>query len=156
MNKAIVGFAQDEAGHWVAQLACGHTQHVRHQPPWQNRAWVLSEQQRGERIGSELDCRSCDMAALPQGLIAYKQTPSFDERSVPAALLADHRTKPDVWAQIVVEEGLLEYTCARGTFVLRPGVVGVVEPASPHRVRPLKAMRFHVVFLRAHVPTTPA
>ncbi|MFB8831117.1 DUF3565 domain-containing protein [Azotobacter sp. CWF10] len=24
----------------MAVLSCGHTQHLRHQPPWQNRPWV--------------------------------------------------------------------------------------------------------------------
>ncbi|EPN68410.1 hypothetical protein A245_03798, partial [Pseudomonas syringae pv. actinidiae ICMP 19096] len=27
-------------------LSCGHTQHLRHQPPWQSRAWVLDPVQR--------------------------------------------------------------------------------------------------------------
>jgi hypothetical protein len=30
----------------VAELSCGHTQHLRHQPPWQSRAWVLDPAQR--------------------------------------------------------------------------------------------------------------
>ena len=54
-----------------------------------------------------------------------------------------------MWAQIVVEQGKLEYVCARGTFVLRPGVVGVVEPEQPHRVRPLGPVAFHVAFSKA-------
>jgi hypothetical protein len=33
MERLIVGFHQDEEKHWVAQLECGHNQHVRHQPP---------------------------------------------------------------------------------------------------------------------------
>ena len=37
MQQAIVGFHLDEEQHWVAELACGHNQHVRHTPPWQNR-----------------------------------------------------------------------------------------------------------------------
>ena len=40
---------------WVADLACGHTRHVRHDPPWQNRAWVVTEQGRREMIGFELE-----------------------------------------------------------------------------------------------------
>ncbi len=42
MKTAITGFHQDEASHWVAELACGHTRHFRHHPPWQNREWVTS------------------------------------------------------------------------------------------------------------------
>ena len=29
MDKRIVGFHQDEEAHWVAELECGHNQHVR-------------------------------------------------------------------------------------------------------------------------------
>lgn len=31
--RRIVGFHQDQKGHWVADLECGHAQHVRHDPP---------------------------------------------------------------------------------------------------------------------------
>ena len=33
MQQAIAGYHQDEHHDWVAELACGHYQHVRHQPP---------------------------------------------------------------------------------------------------------------------------
>ena len=46
--------------HWVADLDCGHTQHVRHDPPWQSRPWVVTEQGRSEKIGVELECIECD------------------------------------------------------------------------------------------------
>ena len=55
MQQAIVGFHLDEENHWVADLTCGHTQHVRHDPPWQNRPWVLTEQGRREKLGVILD-----------------------------------------------------------------------------------------------------
>lgn len=60
MNQKIIGFHQDELQDWVADLACGHTQHVRHDPPWQSRPWVISEQGRQEKIGFILDCVVCD------------------------------------------------------------------------------------------------
>lgn len=60
MKQAIIDFHLDELDDWVADLACGHTQHVRHDPPWQNRAWVISEQGRAGKIGFELDCVECD------------------------------------------------------------------------------------------------
>ena len=37
MQQAIIGFHLDEENDWVADLACGHGQHVRHNPPWQKR-----------------------------------------------------------------------------------------------------------------------
>ncbi len=60
MERAIVGFHQDEDWHWVAELECGHTQHVRHDPPWVNRPWVTSAEGRAGMLGFRLDCRLCD------------------------------------------------------------------------------------------------
>ena len=59
MKQRIVGFYQDELGDWVARLACGHGQHVRHNPPWQNRAWVITDSGRNSRIGHMLNCKKC-------------------------------------------------------------------------------------------------
>ncbi|OAL87430.1 acetyltransferase [Acinetobacter sp. SFD] len=60
MQQAIIGFHLDEEQHWVAELACGHDQHVRHTPPWQNRPWVMTKQGRKEKIGILLDCKKCE------------------------------------------------------------------------------------------------
>jgi Protein of unknown function (DUF3565) len=60
MQKAIVGSHQDELADWVAELECGHNQHVRHDPPWQNRLWTTTEAGRLEVIGRLLDCKKCD------------------------------------------------------------------------------------------------
>ncbi|HEX5632075.1 MAG TPA: DUF3565 domain-containing protein [Gemmatimonadales bacterium] len=60
MRRAIVGFHTDEEGHWVAELSCGHGQHVRHDPPWQERPWVIADEGRAAWLGRELDCRKCD------------------------------------------------------------------------------------------------
>jgi Protein of unknown function (DUF3565) len=62
MKRRIVGFHTDEEGHWVAELECGHHQHVRHSPPWVERPWVTTEEGRASRIGEELDCPVCDGA----------------------------------------------------------------------------------------------
>jgi hypothetical protein len=59
LERRIVGFHQDREGHWVAELDCGHTQHVRHEPPWQVRPWVLTDTGRAGRIGTLLSCRLC-------------------------------------------------------------------------------------------------
>ena len=60
MERAITGFHQDERGDWVAELACGHGQHVRHRPPWQLRPWVVTEEGRRAHLGVIPDCRRCD------------------------------------------------------------------------------------------------
>ena len=59
LPQSIIGFHQDEEGHWVAELACGHNQHVRHDPPWQLRPWVLTEQGRAQFVGHVLSCVRC-------------------------------------------------------------------------------------------------
>jgi Protein of unknown function (DUF3565) len=59
LPQPIVSFRQDEHADWVAVLACGHTQHVRHDPPWQNRAWTQTEQGRKSMLGKELNCKLC-------------------------------------------------------------------------------------------------
>jgi hypothetical protein len=66
MKQPIVGYHTDEEGHWVAELACGHGQHVRHDPPWQVREWVTTPEGRDSRPGVELDCLKCEQAS-PRG-----------------------------------------------------------------------------------------
>ncbi|MGI9331380.1 MAG: DUF3565 domain-containing protein [Gammaproteobacteria bacterium] len=63
--RAITGFHRDEAGDWVAELTCGHFQHVRHDPPWINRPWVTTGPGRQEKLGHPLDCRKCAEGAPP-------------------------------------------------------------------------------------------
>ncbi|MGO4000387.1 MULTISPECIES: DUF3565 domain-containing protein [Pseudomonas] len=65
----ITGFHQDEEGHWVAELSCGHTQHLRHQPPWQSRAWVEDPLQRQEKIGQPFACGWCAQGAVSANLV---------------------------------------------------------------------------------------
>jgi uncharacterized protein DUF3565 len=59
MRQRIVGFHEDVEGQWVAELECGYPQHVRHEPPWQIRAWVLTPEGRTAMIGTALDCLDC-------------------------------------------------------------------------------------------------
>jgi len=62
MNRGIIGFHQDEETHWVAELECSHCQHVRHNPPWANRPWVITSEGRAKAIGTQLNCKRCDEA----------------------------------------------------------------------------------------------
>ena len=47
----------------MAELACGHQQHVRHDPPWQVRNWVTTEEGRRSRVGTTLECPKCELGA---------------------------------------------------------------------------------------------
>ena len=60
MMRKIVGFHQDQVGDWVADLECGHTQHVRHHPPFELRPWVVTPEGRESKLGVDLDCKKCD------------------------------------------------------------------------------------------------
>ncbi|MEO7457313.1 MAG: SgcJ/EcaC family oxidoreductase [Gemmatimonadaceae bacterium] len=70
--RRIADFHQDDESHWVADLACGHTQHVRHDPPWQNRPWVITAEGRDQFLGTTLPCAGCydEIAALEDRLRA--------------------------------------------------------------------------------------
>ena len=65
IDRRIVGFHLDDEGHWVAELECGHDQHVRHDPPWTNRPWVITPEGRGTAIGRRLRCVKCAAGAPP-------------------------------------------------------------------------------------------
>jgi aminoglycoside 6'-N-acetyltransferase I len=64
-ERRIIGFRLDSERHWMAELECGHTQHVRHTPPWQVRPWVLTAEGRAEHLGTTLACRVCQDRDTP-------------------------------------------------------------------------------------------
>jgi tellurite methyltransferase len=134
MQRAITGYHWDEAGDPVAELACGHGQHVRHQPPMMSR----------------LECVRCDRFERPDGLVAYQRTAEFTEATMPAGLRRDHTTKAGVWAEIRVLEGRLRYRVPSlgREFALDAATPGVVLPEVAHHVEPDGAVRFYVEFSR--------
>mmetsp|Transcript_13937 Transcript_13937/g.33784 ORF Transcript_13937/g.33784 Transcript_13937/m.33784 type:complete len:144 (+) Transcript_13937:343-774(+) len=58
-KRRIVGYHIDEENQWVAQLECGHFQHVHHDPPMTERPWVLTLEGRDAMLGYELGCKKC-------------------------------------------------------------------------------------------------
>ncbi len=75
MGRRILGFTQDESGDWVALLDCGHRRHVRHRPPFEDRAWVENADGRGSRVGALLECGLCDQEEPAGG-----ETPCLADR----------------------------------------------------------------------------
>jgi len=61
MERRITGFVQDDEGYWVAELECGHRQHMRHRPPFERRDWVTTPEGRESRIGIVVDCTKCSL-----------------------------------------------------------------------------------------------
>lgn len=151
MKRAIVGFHQDAESHWVAELSCGHGQHTRHDPPFQERPWVLTPEGRAARCGESLDCVRCDRRELPDGYTVSRRTPDFDETSIPAGLQRRHTTRPGVWALIHVARGRLEYRVDAPFHtreILEPASPGVVVPEVEHCVAPVGPTSFFVEFWR--------
>ena len=60
MQQPIVSYHKGDEDHWVANLSCGHSQHVRHRPPWEIRNWVTSQQGRDAMLGYNLDSKLCE------------------------------------------------------------------------------------------------
>lgn len=63
MKQPISGYHKDDEDHWVAQLACGHFQHVRHDPPMSIREWTQTKAGRDSMLGFELNCVKCEEGA---------------------------------------------------------------------------------------------
>ena len=152
MQRAIQGFRRDEQGDWVADLDCGHRQHVRHRPPFVNRPWVQREETRNGMLGAELDCPRCDRMEWPDGFVAYHRTSEFDETTLPSGLKQDHATKRGVWARIHVLSKALKYHVGKPihrSFLVEAPATAIIVPEVPHRVDALGSARFFVEFWRA-------
>ena len=66
-TSTIVGYHRDEEENWVAELSCGHCQHVRHRPPFVERSWVLTEAGRAAKIGQSVVCPECARRLKKEG-----------------------------------------------------------------------------------------
>jgi tellurite resistance-related uncharacterized protein len=151
LHRTVEGFRQDELGDWIAELRCGHGQHVRHKPPFWRREWVLTAEGRNAKLGAELPCVLCERFEMPAAYQPYKRTIEFTTHSIPDALKKRHSTKPGVWGVIHVLEGHLRYVIegplAR-EHLLEAGSRAVIVPEVPHHVTPESDVRFFVEFHR--------
>lgn len=59
MKRKIVYFYKDENNEWTAKLECGHSQHMRHNPPFKKREWITSKKDREKYIGHKVNCKKC-------------------------------------------------------------------------------------------------
>ena len=77
MKRKIISYHQDEYGDWVANLDCGHGQHVRHQPPFINRPWVTTVAGRRAKLGMLLNCVKCDHSEQSEETTARLKHPGL-------------------------------------------------------------------------------
>ena len=150
MIRTIDGFRQDDVGDWVAELSCLHGQHVRHDPPFQERPWVNSETGRKERVGAPLECPLCDRLEIPEGLEVVRTAGSFDAQTLPAALRRAHVVADRTWGLLRVLEGTVGFaldTTPPRTIELSAGDDQPIPPGVPHALRVDGPMRLEVDFL---------
>jgi tellurite methyltransferase len=150
--RTIDGFIQDEHGDWVAALSCLHRQHVRHQPPFRDRPWVLTEPGRAEHVGTALDCPLCDRAELPPHLEVVRTAGPFDATTLPPGLRRSHRVAERTWACLRVLDGSVRFTMDTTPPVdirLGAGDARAIPPGVTHTVSLGGAARIAVDFLIA-------
>lgn len=87
--------------------------------------------------------------SLPDGLELVRTTEEFDEGSVPAGLLRDHRVAAGVWGRLVVRSGALRFAFGDAEeFDVGAGDTVVIPPDRVHHVSVDGAVRFVVEFHR--------
>jgi len=145
-----MGFRRDDDGDWVAGLSCLHSQHIRHEPPFREAAWIEDDQERARRIGQPLDCPLCDRAEMPEGLRPTRTTATWDTSTVPAALRRAHRVAAQTWGLLEVEAGEVRFqadTEPPMDVLVTPERSQPIPPELDHHIEPSADARFHVTFL---------
>ena len=150
MERVICGFHRDEDNDWVAEVSCGHAQHVRHRPPFQLREWITVAAGRDSHVGTAIECSLCDRAEMPLGLRPLWSTPMWDEHSVPPGLLRTHTVYPRTWGRIVVRDGQLRFAASTKPatdVVLGARDVQAIPPGVEHEMHPVGPVHFSMQFL---------
>ena len=138
----MTGFHQDDVGDWVAELECGHNQHVRHRPPFQVREWVVDDAERRARIGAPLDCPLCDRAELPAFLKHARDSAVWTAQTMPAGLRRRHRLGRGTWGVLHVDKGVLGFDGEE----LPVGATRAIPPDVEHQVEPVGDAEFWIEF----------
>ena len=89
--------------------------------------------------------------SLPPGLTCYKRTAEFTRETVPAGLLAEHKTKKGVWGLLRVTGGRIRYCIDHppSSIDVATGNAAVIEPQVLHHVELLDPdSSFFVEFYR--------
>jgi tellurite resistance-related uncharacterized protein len=147
VERAITGFHLDDEGDWVAELSCGHNQHVRHRPPFQVREWVIDPAGRAGRIGTLLECPLCDRGELPQAVRYVRTSRIWDEATLPPGLQNRHRLAATTWGQLKVHDGRLSFAATgQEEVLLEAGAVRGIPPEYEHEVHPVGSVRCSVEF----------
>lgn len=90
-------------------------------------------------------------ADFPEDLIKYRETPVFNEHTVPLALQKSHHTKEGVWVKLIVWDGSVDYAIENdeGSVVtVNAGDSIVIEPQVPHHLEITGKVSLYLEFYR--------
>ena len=139
MEKVITGFHLDRFQEWNADLECGHTVEMRHNPPYQECKWIGTAKGRQEHIGDTQECIYCDMPELPDNAVLKKASPYYQAETIPDELMSGYKPARGEWVNVVVKSGLLQFVIHREPatgFVLDQNLNGVMIPSVAHTLKP--------------------
>ena len=84
---------------------------------------------------------------VPPAAVPARRTPSFTAESMPPALGRSHLTS--VWAELVVEEGSVQFTDEASRNVnVTAGQRTAIPPDIHHHIEPAQDAVFHIQFYR--------
>jgi tellurite resistance-related uncharacterized protein len=152
MIRRAINFHTDPDGEWVVTLSCHHNQHVRHRPPFQDRAWVLEAAGRAAHLGSAIDCPPCDRDEFPEGLTNLRRAGPWDQDSLPSGLLRAHRIPEGQWGRLGVHDGTIDFEfevserLGASSVHLATGTQQPIPPGVPHRLIPTGPVRLEIEF----------
>lgn len=148
MQRPIVGFGQDDEGAPIAWLSCGHPQHVRHNPPFVNRPWILTEEGRASMLGQPLNCVRCDALELPEHFVPYEKTALLTEAALTASSDSSQPLPPGIWARIVVLDGQLRLRIPYLSVdaQLSSAHSGLIPPETPYTLERVGTVKFFQEF----------
>ena len=140
---------------WIAVLDCGHRRHVRHRPPLSNYPWIVDAADRAAHVGQPIQCDRCAARVWPDDAQPYRTTSTFDEHSIPAGFLSNHRTRVATWGRLEVLSGTLTLSFVEPLderVTVAAGEWAAIPPELPHHVELSGPVEFRVVFCRCGEP----
>lgn len=93
------------------------------------------------------------MKSIPDGFALTRTTPVFDYTTAPEKMLNEHRTAAGTWGRINVVSGVVTYRIlgeATEEHALTPQLPGIIEPDTPHQIKPAPGAQFFLEFYRDH------
>jgi tellurite resistance-related uncharacterized protein len=91
------------------------------------------------------------MKSIPEDLALTRTTAVFDSTTTPEKMLNEHKTGSGTWGRINVIAGVVTYRILGNTteeYTLTPQLPGVIEPDTPHQIKPTLGAQFFLEFYR--------